>query len=190
MWKGKKYFRNALVSKRTTQCVIMGHPLHLWVAFGNRLWTALPVIRKVFCLELLLFIDCISSIKFVFWSPLIRIMHFITAIVNRKYCHFYKITCINSQHGFQELGCKLVPVTCKKLKKWGAAFPFPCWPLTFFQPAGSGTWATAPSTWSGGPTSSYTLTLFLWQTSLSGMLRDSFTVSLLHSPSMGCCLCY
>ena len=70
------------VLSRTTLCSRMT----ITVALSRRFWS--PVIRKVFCLELLLFIDNILSIKFVFWLPLIRIMHFNTTIFNRKYVSF------------------------------------------------------------------------------------------------------
>ena len=36
MWNSERYFGNSLVAKRATQCVIMGRPLRLWVAFGDR----------------------------------------------------------------------------------------------------------------------------------------------------------
>ena len=43
MWNGvsKKYFGNSSVAKRTTLPVTMDRLLHLWVAFGDHLWTAL-----------------------------------------------------------------------------------------------------------------------------------------------------
>ena len=47
MWNSERYFRNSLVAKRATQGVIMGRPLRLWVAFGDRLWTALQLIGQM-----------------------------------------------------------------------------------------------------------------------------------------------
>ena len=36
MWSREKYFRNSLVAKGATLRTIMGRPLRLWVAFGDR----------------------------------------------------------------------------------------------------------------------------------------------------------